>query len=205
MTDRLIPVLAVLLAGCAIVYPQAKRPPTGAPDTNERMWVEAHEYQTSHVVREKVGESTHKDNEGHTIGTTDTYANRTVTENHVAWQAMQGTTPVDDEDFFRIVGDSNALETTRSHRDSAVGVNRVGRTMMLVGGVAMIAALFVPNDSAQAITFSGGLLVGGLGWYLAVTGAGRMDEHAVPVTRAIGDAEQHNIKRGLGVALSGRF
>src|SRR4051812_8838254 len=62
--------------------------------------------------KEKVGETTYTDADGHTIGHADTYQDKTTVHQAKIWYGTQGPERLADEDFFRIASDQASLDRT---------------------------------------------------------------------------------------------
>jgi len=213
MYRAIVMVLPAALLGACMVVPQANRPKTGAVSTGQplavvddvKVWVTRH--------KEKVGEAVHTDSSGQTVGKTNVYANRTRVHRKKVWYLVQGRERIDDEDFFRIAGDKNALTSTIDLRANARKRGRNGQIAMGVGLVASIAAIFIKQPLARTGLGLGGSAALGVGWYYAWSAKRMMqpEYHAVPRSVAERAAGNYNNKlgaspgRSVGVNYSGQF
>lgn len=181
------------LGGC-FVLPDAKSPATGAVATGEPLNIvdDVKVWTTTH--KEKVGETVYKDNSGNTIGTADTYQEKTQVHSMQVWYPVQGGAQLADEDFFRIAGDQAALGETEKMRLKAKKWNRRGKYMIVGGAVGLVAGYFVPNTIGRTLLITGGSLTMSSGWGLAYWGARQMapEHHAVDRSIAERAARSYN-------------
>lgn len=120
-------VLVALTTACASMQPKSGVAPTGEPLSLDT-WTSTRK----ETISEKVGESDHYDADGNYMGTSEQYRDKTVTHSSFHWQPMQGSTPLSDEDFWRIAGDAAKAEKARKYR-------RNGAAMAVAGGVGLVA------------------------------------------------------------------
>lgn len=203
---------AVALSACMAV-PNAKRPQTGAVATGEPLAVvdDIKTWTTTH--KEKVGEAVTTDSHGNKVGTTKLYANRTRVHHMRVWYLAQGRERIDDEDFFRIAGDKDALEITRDSRTAAEKRNRNGKITMGVGLAASLVAIFVKQPLARTGLALGGAAALGVGWYLSFSSARQMQPEYHSVSRSIAEraARKYNSNlagapgKTVGVGYRGHF
>jgi hypothetical protein len=197
---------AAVLGGC-FVLPSAKAPATGAVATGEQLAVveDVKVWTTTH--KEKVGETVYKDSSGQTVGTADTYRDRTQVHTKKVWYPVQGAQQIPDEDFFRIAGDDNALGETLKMREEGRTWNKRGKITMVAGAVGFIAGFFVPNNIGRSLLLTGGGLAVSGGWYMAYYGAKHMDPEHHAVDRSIAEraARQYNQQLVGGVSVGKPF
>jgi hypothetical protein len=86
------------------------------PANGEPLWVESHIETSRWKTTEKTGEITYKDERGQTVGTASVYEEVSHEKQFLAWQGMQGDQPLDDVDFFRIVGHEDTADRILSGR-----------------------------------------------------------------------------------------
>jgi hypothetical protein len=211
--------MALALVGASAC---ASMPRTGMPATGEPLSVHTGTVEQHHTVKEKVGEVEHKTSDGKVVGTSEVYADRDVTTYRDVWYGMQGSTKIDDEDFFRIAGDKEAADEVRSYRETGVTMNRIGLVAIIVGAAAMAGGYYfttqattieadgtVTNNSignlALPFLIGGGVAVttgGTLTWLGARrTGA---DVHPVDdVPRAVRDAQKYNRSKDISHSTAG--
>jgi hypothetical protein len=195
--------LSVALAGC-LLGPKHDGPANGAIATGRPVAVVDDVKVWTTEYQEKVGEAVHRDLGGNVSGASDVYATRTQVHSKPVWYPVQGAEQISDEDFFRIVGDHEAHEATRSMRSRGRLKLRIGQTALVAGAAASISSLFLSSTSLKI-----GLSLGGLtgvlgGFYLARSGAGQLeaDHHAVPRSRAEVAADRYNARLGTQPALT---
>lgn len=189
----------ILLSGCLLV-PQAKQPSTGAVATGEPLAVvdDVKTWVTHH--KEKVGEAVHTDSRGNTVGRTNVYADRTRVHHKKVWYMVQGRERLDDEDFFRIAGDKQALKLTQDLRVQAKSRSRKGQITMGVGVLASIVAIFVPQPLLRTGLALGGSAAIGVGWYYAYSGKKMMEPEYHAVSRSIAERAARDYNRKLGAS-----
>jgi hypothetical protein len=149
--------VALVLGGCASL------PQTGVVTaTGEPLRVESGTVIDEVKVKEKVGEVTHTDGAGRSVGRSEVYADRTKLVEREVWKTYQGARPLDDHDFFRLAGDKDAAAQIQESRETGVTLNHVGLGL-LVGGVAAFVASYVvrSDDPMSSNTFPTVLMVGG--------------------------------------------
>lgn len=191
-----------LLGGCFIV-PDAARPKTGAVATGEPLAVVDDVKTWTTTSKEKVGESVVKDENGNTLGTVESYQDKTTVHSMKVWYPFQGNEQLSDEDFFRIANDQRAIDETERARQNAIKWNTRGKYTMIggaigfVGGLVLGAAAPSVGVVAPLIEISGGVALSA-GWSMAYYGARQMqpEVHAVERSNAERDAIQYN--QGLG-------
>ncbi len=203
---------AVFLGACMVV-PQANRPKTGAVATGAPLAVVDDLKVWTTTRKEKVGEAVHTDSRGNTVGTTNVYANRTRVHSKKVWYMVQGRERIDDEDFFRISGDTSALKVTQDLRVKAKKRSRTGHITMGAGLIASVAAIFIKQPLLRTSLALGGSAALGVGWYFAFSSRRMMqpEYHAVPRSVAERAARTYNEKLGaspgktVGVGYKGAF
>ena len=204
---RSLVLLVPTLAGC-FAFPSAKSPKTGAVATGEPLAVVDDVKVWTTTEKEKVGETVHKDSSGNTIGTSDTYQEKTKVHSMKVWYPVQGNAQLPDEDFFRIAGDQQALDETLEMRENGKKWNRRGKITMIAGGVGFIAGLFVPHTLGRTLLMTGGGLAVSGGWYMSYWGAKQMDPEQHAVDRSIAEraARQYNERLGtVGASVGTSF
>jgi hypothetical protein len=197
--------LASTLTGC-FAFPDAKSPKTGAVPTGEPLAVVDDVKVWTTTEKEKVGETVHKDSAGNTIGTSDTYQEKTRVHSMKVWYPVQGNEQLADEDFFRIAGDQKALDETLSMRENGKKWNRRGKITMIAGGVGFIAGIFVPHTVGRTLLMTGGGLAVSGGWYMSYWGAKQMNPEQHAVDRSIAERAARNYNQQLvGVSATKSF
>ncbi len=195
---------ALLVTGC--LFPEAHGPKTGAVATGEPLNVVDDVKVWTTTSKEKVGETTYKDSNGQTIGTADTYAEKTHVHTMKVWYPVQGTEQLADEDFFRIAKDQKALDDTLALRENGRKWKKRGTITMIAGGVGFIAGIFVPNTIGRTLLMTGGGLAVTGGWYMSYMGAKQMDPETHAVDRSVAEraARSYN-EQVVGVSASKSF
>lgn len=132
-----------------------------------------------------------------------TYQRETRVGTERVWFGMQGAQKIDEESFYRIAGDQDAVARYRDYREGGVTQNLIGLIMMGggfavgAGGIGMIVGA---NSCTGCITgyddglgtagylmAVGGLIVGGIGVTLTLMGKGKAES---PNVRIINDPER---------------
>jgi len=184
------PAVMVLAAGS---WGCARLPKTGTPSTGEPLKVEVHTESHSYVTQAKVGEVQHRDSSGRLVGTSSLYENQVGYYEVQRWQVFQGETPIDDQDFYNIAGDTEAAKQIAAYRAKGVVINRVGFGLLIAGGALALASLIVvplasPRDrygnvdrpAWTLMVGSGGLLMSLVGGTMAAAGRARAKrEHPI--------------------------
>jgi len=178
--------LAATLTGC-FALPDAQAPKTGVVATGEPVAVVDDVKVWTTTEKEKVGDTVYKDSNGHTVGTAETYQEKTRVHSMKVWYPVQGNEQLVDEDFFRITGDQRALDDTLAMRANGKKWNRRGKITMIAGGVSFIAGLFVSNPLGRTLLMSGGGLVVTSGWYMSYWGHKQMDPEQHAVDRSVAE------------------
>ncbi len=168
MSFRLLVVPCGLALGCATL------PITGSPSTGEPLSVASGIAYSSHVEKAKVGEVQHKDARGRDLGKSEVYQERLVTTSHLVWQTKQGESAIDEEDFFRIAGETETADEIQKTRQTGVLLNRIGWGGAAVGLAGLGGAWAMSGDPnlqglSPAATI-GGLVITTLGSTLIYMG-----------------------------------
>lgn len=203
-----------LLAGCFIV-PDASRPKTGAVATGEQLAVVDDVKTWTTTSKEKVGESVVKDENGNTLGTVESYQDKTTVHSMKVWYPFQGNEQLSDEDFFRIANDQRAIDETEKARQNAIKWNTRGKYTMGAGAIGFIGGLVLGYAApsvgvvAPLVEITGGVALSA-GWSMAYYGARQMqpEVHAVDRSMAERDAIQYNqglAGRTVGMGVSHSF
>ena len=192
-----------MLMGCAELR-TSYAPATGAPMDVFDQTVVRHGVQQVATGHEEV-----RDSNGNLIATATHYENQPVSWEERTWYPMQGRMRIDDESFYRITGDQEAVERYDSWHHRGVTLNTVGWVMLGVGlgvfagGVGMYAG--DPKDSygnptalstVGYVAMTAGLLSAGIGAYLAIAGkhsAGALDARLFDEPERVkADADRYN-------------
>lgn len=193
-------VTTLALVGCVSL------PRTGAvAATGEPLSVGTKTVYDKETYKEKVGEVTFVDSQGQKVGTSTLYAKRTEYVPREVWQTYQGATPLDDQDFFRLAGDTDAVDRIRRTREQGVTFARVGLVGTLLGLGVTTAGFALKDDAPNASNglptalLVGGTVTAGVGallWALgvaAVKGAHPLDDQQ----RAFEAAARYNASLNL--------
>lgn len=129
----LVASFALALGGCVHM------PKTGVKATGEPLAVDIRTEHHEYVGKARVGEVVNKDASGRVVGTSEVYEDRMMAYNVTRWQVFQGDSPIDDEDFWRIAGDTESAEKIKAMRERGVTTNHVGLGLLL-GGLAAVGA-----------------------------------------------------------------
>lgn len=180
---RAFPLVMILAAGS---WGCATLPKTGVESTGEPLNVEVRTETHTYVTQAKVGEVEHRDSRGRYVGSSSIYENRMGAYDITRWQVFQGETPIDDQDFFNIAGDTEAATQIATYRAKGVMMNRVGLGMAIGGGALALASIilgsalvskneygFESRPTWTTWSMTGGLIVGAVGGSLALVGNAR--------------------------------
>ena len=114
------------------------------------------------------------------------------------WNGLrQGDEPIDEQDFYRIAGDSEAADDIRAYRDHGVWENRIGALLVMIGVGALVtfAADDDPNVREVAVPLILTLPVGGI---TAAIGSARTSKERVePEWRAEEAAARYDAHLGV--------
>src|SRR5262249_11990538 len=146
----------------------------------------------------------------------EAYEDRLMSATITTWACFQGEDKLDDEDFFRIAGDTQAAEDIHNGRDRAVAVNRAGWVVLgvgvavgILGGVLAATVKTTDNtDPMHPVTsaspvgryvLTGGILAALIGGSLAFYGnAAAKREHPLDdPRRAKRDERKYNKEKGV--------
>ena len=204
---RSIAFSALCVAGC---LPGPRGPQSGAVATGERVAVVDDLKRWTTTYDEKVGETDHRNADGDVVGTSEHYRTRKQQHSKLIWYPVQGRSQITDEDFFRITGNTTALERSEAMRAKGRRYAALGTGGMLLGIASMIAARFVTDNTGVMIgLYSGGSIVGLAGAYGFKVGWELQDpeNHAVDRSQAELDARRYNagLPRGPSLNVGGRF
>jgi hypothetical protein len=192
-----LPNLVSLGLGAAGLLGCAANPATGVRASGEPLGLKIKTEAFSYTQQEKVGTVEYRTATGAPDGSADIYKKRTVHGVDLQWRPTQGTTIIDDQDFFRIAGDEEAERQTREQRDYARLINRVGYGLVIGGvGVMGFAGQMMPDASSKTRA-----TVGGLGLLGTITGAlfvyygifhNRSENHVMELERARLASDRYN-------------
>jgi hypothetical protein len=177
-------------AGCAT------NPATGLPATGQVLGVQTEAEHFAYQQQQKVGEVQYHDSAGRAAGSAGIYQTNVVHGTKIHWRPTQGGTVIDDQDFFRIAGDTASEQEVQEYRRQGTALNRVGwgLTLLGAGGIGATSA-FMDETSGTGRKLAGvsalSLIIGAL-WVYA--GHYRMgtDVHAVELDKAREAAKRYN-------------
>ncbi|HEU0033925.1 MAG TPA: hypothetical protein VFQ53_25025 [Kofleriaceae bacterium] len=182
------------LATLALVTGCLKNPATGVPGTGAPLRVQYSTGTGTYVSNDVVSSTVHKDADGNEVGTSETYEEREHSFKWNDWKYFQGPDELDEQDYYRIAGDTQAADQVDKIRAGAARKMKVGAVIAAASVVAGIAAAVALNsgDSSAGTTVgytlgtmgaTGGMLV----WYW---GANDMKKpHHLPMSRADRNAD----------------
>ncbi|MCA9711064.1 MAG: hypothetical protein KDK70_34805 [Myxococcales bacterium] len=192
---RLMLLSAMMASGCAGMQPRSGVAPSGEP-----LSIQSSSSTRTETVTEKVGETDHYTADGEYVGTSEQYADRSVTHSSFHWWPQQGDAVISDEDAFRIAGDHARADQARRYRRTGVAMT-VGGSVLMAAGVGM--ALSVPLtggfEGSQSLgLYAGGGLVAAAGGLSFALGFKRIkrDGHPHPSGDMQGTMDEYN--RSLG-------
>lgn len=171
----LVFLLLPALAGCATVRSEY------TPATGEKLTVYDKAFQRSGVEQVAAGHEELRDANGHVIATNTRYENKEVHWTEHDWYTMQGDTRLDDESFFRIAGDSKAVQAYKQYHEDGSSTSTIGGVVTVIGlglvgaGIAGFVLDKPKTDPATFHTTGGtfhtlGALAMGVGGFTTVGG-----------------------------------
>jgi hypothetical protein len=203
------------IVGCAELR-TSYTPPNGEP-----MRVYDKTVLRTGTQRVATGQDEVRNAQGQLVATNTHYENQAVSWTEREWFPMQGGSRIDDESFYRIVDDTEAVEKYDRYHQSGMRRNSVGGIVLGIGGGVFAASTLLyaiggptvdPNTGASS---GGGLRTGGYlgmtaGLITAVVGimmvtSGKHDAHAMDARlfdepeRIKYDAQKYN-QRGAAAA-----
>ena len=182
------------LAMIALVTACAANPATNVESNGGLMRVQYSSGTGTYVSNDVVGTDVHHDAEGNEVGSTDHLEAREHSYEWNDWKYFQGPDELDEQDYYRLAGDTDAVAKVSALRESAARKMKIGMPLMIAGYAAMIVLAGVgksTNNSAIAnIGYIGGSAagtVGGLVWYWGK--ADMENRHHLPMSRADRNAD----------------
>jgi hypothetical protein len=183
-------VAMVALAGCAT------NPATGLQSTGQALGVQTESEHFAYQQQQKVAEVQYHDSAGRPAGSAGVYQTQTVHGTKIHWRPTQGTAVIDDQDFFRIAGDTGSEQEVEEYRRQGKAMNTVGwgLTLLGAGGIGATEA-FMDTSQGRGRTIGGvaalSLIVGAL-WVYAGHYRVQPDHHAVELGKAREAAKRYN-------------
>lgn len=198
-------VILLSMTGC---LPGPGGPKPGAIPTGQRLAIVDDVRTWTTQYQEKTGETEYKNSSGETVGTAEHYRERTQLHAKRIWYPVQGRHQINDEDFFRFVGNKEALAATEAMHAKGRLYAALGLGGMAVGIVATIAARFVSSNTGVQVGFyTGGAIFGTAGVYGFYRGREMQSPDSHAVDRSVGelDADRYNrsLRRGASVTIFG--
>lgn len=181
-------VIACTAAGCAA------NPATGIGANGQPLRVRYSSGTGTYVSNDVVGTDVHRDSQGNEVGSTDHYQ---PVEHSYRWNDLeyfQGRESLDEQDFFRIAGDEEAVDKIESIRSRASLQQKIGAPLMVVGlAAALVLTTIGAQNSNGTLTtagYLGGGLVGTAGLLTFYLGRKNMvNRHHMPNARADQNAD----------------
>jgi hypothetical protein len=189
---RTVTVMVALAAaaGCAT------NPATGLHATGQALGVQTEAEHFAYQQQQKVGEVQYQDSAGRAAGSAGIYQTQTVHGTKIHWRPTQGGAVIDDQDFFRIAGDTGSEQEVEEYRRQGKAMNTVGwgLTLLGAGGIGATSA-FMDETTGRGRTLAGvsalSLLIGAL-WVYAGHYRVQPDHHAVEIGKARDAAKRYN-------------
>jgi hypothetical protein len=164
----------VLATGCATARTEFM------PDTHAPISVYDRIETRTGVEKVQTGSATYTNGNGEVTGGATFYRNQVVHWKERNWYPIQGQERLDDESFYRIVGDQEAVDLYSNYHKKGVSKHKLGLGL-LAGGVALIgggiAMTYVgANDRNSGLQYGGyitglvGLTGGTVGLVLTLVG-----------------------------------
>jgi hypothetical protein len=159
-------VAALSMAGCAA------NPATGVAANGDPLRVQYATGTGTYTSNDVVGTDVHSDADGNVVGQTDHYQAVEHSFQWNDWKFFQGAAELDEQDYYRLAGDRDAVDHIAQIRDSAATKQKIGVPVMVAGlAVALAANLMSSANGASSLTTTGYVAgstlatVGGLVWY----------------------------------------
>jgi len=115
----------------------------------------------------------------------------------VEWNTFrQGNTPIDEQDFYQIAGDRDAVDDVGAYRGHGVFMNRVGAVLAMIGAAALVT--YAASGDGPKREASGPLILAlPIGGITAIMGSQRLDRaRHLPEWRAREAAARYNARVG---------
>jgi hypothetical protein len=171
------------LSGCL-----ASNPAKGTAATGEPLLLKVERGTGTYTRNEVVSKDTVRNTDGHIVGTIE---HRADVEHSFRWHDtffFQGESRLDEQDFYRLAGDSESEHRVAGHRRSAARIQKAGLGIMLlslVAGGALVGIGLANGDNALAvkgvIPIAIGIPLGGL---VLARGGHKMRKKVLPDKRA---------------------
>lgn len=194
-TNALVAALALPLVACASL------PPPVATPTGEPLAVREETKTAVVTERVKVGEVEHKTNTGETYAKSEVYQDRQRNVQYQVWRSYQGSSPISDDDLYRIAKDKQAEDEATKSRENGVLMNRVGLGL-LAAGIAGVVGGYAASQSSSGdgtgmapgmYVAYGSSVVAGAGGLLTWLGLSKANaEHPLEQDRARAAADRYN-------------
>ena len=187
---------AAVLAAMAAAAGCATNPATGQPGTGQVLAVQTEAEHFAYQQQQKVGEVQYHDSAGRAAGSAGIYQTQTVHGTKIHWRPTQGGAVIDDQDFFRIAGDTGSEQEVQEYRRQGKAMNTVGwgLTLLGAGGIGATSA-FMDTSQGRGRTLGGvsalSLIIGAL-WVYAGHYRVQPDHHAVELEKAREAAKRYN-------------
>ncbi|MBX7116529.1 MAG: hypothetical protein K1X64_19545 [Myxococcaceae bacterium] len=187
--------ISVLLSsGCATL------PKTGVPASGAPLAINTEEVWEWNFETRKVGEEyrASQDSSGDwTVRKTGDIHKTSLTGGDVTrWFALQDNLRIDDEDFFRITGQTGIADDVRDTRERALWWNRVGLGAaglgVVLGVVGGLLARNLDSMGAGLTCLISGIILAPSGGYLALRSKFQVDHQLTSVDLAQAYAAQYN-------------
>ncbi len=186
----------LLLASLALVTACAHNSARNVQSNGEPLRVNVENRAYSYTVKEKVGEATHKDASGQVVGTTELTRDVVRTRRFKVWSFHQGNQTLDEQDFFALAGDTEAVAVLKKRRKKGMFYNRFGLGLAAVGIFGLAAASF--GSGNEIVAKSGYILLWGLpiGGTMAFYGKRMVERRHMPLNRALDAVDAARAREG---------
>ncbi len=165
---------ALAAVACGCVGTTAR----GVAPSGEALRVQARRQLTTHQGSVVVGQVELRGAGGQPGGSAVLTRPVQTVETRIVLDYYQGTTRLDEEDFFRIAGDARAYAELRDYRRSGARLGTAGAYLMLGGLAGLVAGLAAYDDGhagrSQAVV-AASLVVAGLGGPIFSLGKSALD------------------------------
>jgi hypothetical protein len=182
--------VAAAAAGCAT------NPATGLRASGQPLGIKTEYESVAYRDQQKVGEVQYQNAAGQSEGSASIYQTSVGHATKIHWQPTQGNAVIDDQDFFRIAGDTASEREVEEYRRQGKALNRVGWGLTLLGAGGVAASTTLMDETTKRARTIGGVsvlaLITGAAWVYYGYYRTQPDHHAVELERARQAATRYN-------------
>jgi hypothetical protein len=194
MTGMTIFITRINVALLALACGCATNPATGVASSGDALRVQYSTGTGTYTSNDVVGTDVHRDANGNEVGSTDHVQAVEHSFRWNDWKYFQGGAELDEQDYYRIAGDADAVDRVGRIRDSASTKMKIGIPIFVAGlAVGLVASAIQSTSGSSTATtaaYIGGTTVmtaGGLVWYWGHSDM--TNRHHLPSPRADQNAD----------------